>query len=199
MPKEERKMSETTTESTTTEQTTTESTASDSQPTQADIDKLNAALSREREQRKEAQKQATANSAAAKQLEEIQSANASETEKAVTAARKEGEKAAIERVNTRLVRAEARALAAALGFTDPTDAVALVDLSEVTVDDDGEVDSEAAKKELADLAERKPYLLKAKADTSASDAGIGATGTTTADTSPKGLISAGLAATSKSK
>lgn len=192
-------MSETATESTTEQTTTTESKASDSQPTQADIDKLNAALSREREQRKEAQKQATANTAAAKRLEEIEAANASETEKAVAAARKEGEAATLERVNARLVKAEARAVAAALGFTDPTDAVALVDLSEVTVDEDGEVDSEAVKKELAALAERKAYLLKAKADTSASDAGIGATGSTTADTSPKGLISAGLAATSKSK
>jgi hypothetical protein len=88
---------------------------------------------------------AKANAAAAKRLEEIEAANASETEKAVNAARKEGETVALERANTRLVRAEARAVAAELGFIDPADALGQIDLSEVTVDEDGEVDADAVQ------------------------------------------------------
>jgi hypothetical protein len=125
---------------------------------------------------KAAEAKAKANEDAAKRLADLEAASASETEKAVTAARKEGEAAAIERANARLVRAEARAVAAELGFIDPADALGQVDLSEIAVDEAGDVDSEAVRKELADLAERKKYLLKATRDTSGVDAGIGAAG-----------------------
>lgn len=191
-------MTEAASETTTT--TTTTEPASESQATTADdVVKLNAALAKERDLRKEAERKAKDGASASTRLAEIETANASDLDKAVNAARKEGETAILERVNTRLVRAEARAVAASLGFEDPADAVALVDLSAVTVDEDGEPDGEAIKKELAALAERKKYLLKQGKDTSASDAGIGATGTGVADSSPQGLIRAGLAATSKSK
>jgi hypothetical protein len=97
------------------------------------------------------------------------------------------------------VRAEARAVAAELGFIDPADALGQIDLSEVTVDEDGEVDADAVRKELGDLAERKKYLLKQTRDTSATDAGIGTTGAPVVDGTPQSLIRAGLAQTSKTK
>lgn len=183
---------------TTTEQTTTEESKATGDPTAEDIAKLTAALEKERESRKKAEREARDGKQALDKLSELETANASDLEKAVSAARKEAETEAIGRVNTRLVRAEARAAAAEMGFNDPTD-VALADLSEVTVGDDGEVDADAVKTALGDLIKVKPHLVKAKTDTSAGDAGIGATGASVTDSSPQGLIRAGLAATSKSK
>lgn len=83
----------------------------------------------------------------------------SDADKAVDAARTEGEKAATERVNSRLVKSEARVLASAAKFRDPADAVAFLDLTKVTVNDDGEVDEKAIKEQLDALATSKPYLV----------------------------------------
>jgi hypothetical protein len=194
-------MSETTTETTTEPTTTEQGNPDDGEKALGDAGKQ--ALDRMKAERTEATRKATAEKQRADalqaQLDEIAAANATDQEKAVAAARKEGETSALERVNSRLVRAEARAIAAELNFRDPADALGQIDLGEITVSNDGEVDTEAVKTALADLAERKAYLLKSKADTSASDAGIGAIGTTVTDTTPGGLIRAGLAATSKTK
>jgi hypothetical protein len=102
---------------------------------------------------------AKANADAAKRLAEIEDANASELEKAVKAARAEGETEATKRANARLIAAEARALAAEAKFRNPALAVKTVDLSGVTVGDDGEVDSVAIKAALEDLAQSDPYLV----------------------------------------
>lgn len=83
----------------------------------------------------------------------------SESEKAVAAARKEGEQSARQAVNARLVKSEARALAAAASFRDAADAVAFLDLSSVAVDDEGDVDAKAIAAQLKTLSETKPYLL----------------------------------------
>lgn len=83
-----------------------------------------------------------------------------EHEKAVEAARKEGMTEALKVANSRLVSAEARALAAEAQFQDPGDAVRLLDLSDVTVADDGTVDTEGIKTALAELAKTKPYLIR---------------------------------------
>lgn len=62
--------------------------------------------------------------------------------------------------NQRLVRAEARALAASAKFRDPSDAVAFLgDLSTVRVSSEGDVDADSLKAALNDLAKAKPYLL----------------------------------------
>lgn len=82
-----------------------------------------------------------------------------EAEKAVDAARKEGESTATERANARIVGAEARALAATEKFRNPAAAVKLLDLSGVTVGADGEVDADAIKTKLKALAESDPYLV----------------------------------------
>lgn len=83
----------------------------------------------------------------------------SETEKAVVAARKEGEASARGASDSRLIKSEARALAAAANFRDPADAVAFLNLVDVKVGDDGEVDAKAIKDQLKALAETKAYLI----------------------------------------
>lgn len=83
----------------------------------------------------------------------------SEQEKAVAKARDEGKAEVQEAANQRLVRAEARVMAATAKFRDPADAVAFLDLSKVEVNDSGEVDAKAITDQLKTLAETKPYLV----------------------------------------
>lgn len=135
----------------------------------------------------------------ASRLDEIEAASASEQEKAVNAAKAEATKVERERTNTVLARAEARALAAEAQFQDPADAVAFLDLSQVAVNDDGEVDADEIKSQLKTLAEKKQYLLKPKPETTAGQAGIGVVGTQQFDDSPRGLIAAGLSKTTQHK
>lgn len=81
-------------------------------------------------------------------------------EKAVEAAKAEGRTEALTAANTRLVSAEARALAAEAKFRNPALAVRAVDLSSVKVADDGAVDAEAIKAALKELSESEPYLIE---------------------------------------
>lgn len=83
----------------------------------------------------------------------------SEAEKAVDAARKEGETTATEKANARIVRAEAKVAAAVAKFRDPEVAVKLLDLTGVTIGDDGAVDAAALKVKLDTLATEHPYLV----------------------------------------
>lgn len=48
-------------------------------------------------------------------------------------------------------------------WVDPEDALRLVDLEDVEIDDDGTVDRKALRAALRDLARRKPHLVKTKA------------------------------------
>jgi hypothetical protein len=97
--------------------------------------------------------------AAEKERDELQASTQTDQEKAVAAARAEGVTAA----NTRLVRAEVKAAAAAAGFHDPGDAaVQLYDqLTKVSITKDGDVDETKVKELVAALATSKPYLVKA--------------------------------------
>lgn len=116
------------------------------------------------------------------ELEKLRNAGQTEQEKAVAAARKEGESEATKRANDRLVRAEAKAVAAGAKFRDPSDAIAQLgsQLAEIAVDEDGEVDQAALKALVDKLAKGKPYLVDTGSTTAtAADAGIGTTGTTT--------------------
>lgn len=118
--------------------------------------------------------------AAEAELEKIRTEGLSEQEKAVALARKEGETEATTKANARLVRAEAKALAAAAKFRDAGDVIAQLGdkLSGITVDEDGEVDQAALKALVDDLAKNKPYLVDSGTTTAtAADAGIGTTGT----------------------
>jgi hypothetical protein len=82
-----------------------------------------------------------------------------EREQAVEAARKEGAGAVLAAANQRLVSSEARALAAEAGFRSPTLIVKALDLSEVTVSEDGTVDAAAITAALKTLAAAEPYLV----------------------------------------
>ena len=66
----------------------------------------------------------------------------------------------VERMRSRAVRSEVRALAAA-AFADATDPEAHLDLS-AYVSDDGEIDTDQIKTDLEELLERKPHLGKPK-------------------------------------
>lgn len=112
------------------------------------------ALEEERRARKTAEREAKA---AKTELENIRQKNESEQEKAVREARDAGKNEALTVANSRLVRAEV--INAASGkLLDPSDAAALLDLSEFTVDDDGNVDTKAITKAVDDLLKSKPHL-----------------------------------------
>ena len=94
--------------------------------------------------------------ALAKKVAEFEQAQLSEQERTaneLAAAQKRAEQ-----LQERTVRAEIKAAAADV-FADPDDAAAFLHLADY-VDDDGDVDSERIKADLADLLKRKPHLGK---------------------------------------
>ncbi len=125
-----------------------------------DVTKLKTALDRERSLRRAAEKDARENAAHKQRADDLEAATQSDTEKAVSAARKEGAQEAIASANRRVVNAEARALAAEQGFRNPSLAVRAIDLADVKVTDDGMVDVDAIKSAFVALAAAEPYLLK---------------------------------------
>lgn len=98
--------------------------------------------------------------AKATEYDQFKESSKTEHQKAIDAAKLEGASEVTGKFTTRIVNAEIKASAAALGFADPGDAVALFgDISKVEITDDGP-DAEAIKTKLADIAKNKPYLLK---------------------------------------
>jgi hypothetical protein len=95
------------------------------------------------------------------ELEQLKAQNASELDKAKREAKAEGIAEVTTKVNGRLIASEARALASAMEFHNPADAVGLVDLGSIRVSNDGEVDSEAIKALITALAKERPYLIRA--------------------------------------
>lgn len=148
---------------------TTESGVAEPQPAQPsdqgkddkpDVSGLQSALEKERALRKAAEKAAKEGDKHRARVEELEAANQSETEKAVAAARKEGAVEARKAADARLVRAEARALAAESRFRDPARVVRLLDgLDDVTVGEDGAVDTDAIQRQLTELSKEAPYLV----------------------------------------
>jgi len=101
--------------------------------------------------------------AKATEYDQFKESSKTEQQKAIDAAKAEGANEVTGKLTTRIVNAEIKATAAALGFSDPGDAIALFgDISAVKIEDDGP-DAEAIKSRLADIAEKKPYLLKESA------------------------------------
>lgn len=127
-----------------------------------DAAKLKTALDRERQLRRDAEKRARDGDAHKAKLDELEAAGQSETEKAVTAARKEGAQEAIAGANARVVAAEARALAAEAKFRNPQLAVRAIsdELRGIKVTDDGIVDTESITNALKVLAASEPYLIE---------------------------------------
>ncbi len=106
-------------------------------------------------------KERTANKAHAKRVKELERelADRDKTpdEKALDAARREAADEAIAKANTRLVAAEFRS-AAAKRVKDPRIAAKLVDLTDIEVDDDGNVDADGITAALDALLEEYPDL-----------------------------------------
>ena len=142
-----------------------------------------AALEKERQAAKDARAAAKAAQAEVdklrSELEQFQNATKTDKEKAADKAAKDARTAMAQEFHTHLKAAEARAVAAELGFHDPADA-AQVDLSGVKVGDDYTVDRAAVRTVVEALLTSKPYLAK-KNTASASDAGIGASGGSAAE------------------
>lgn len=141
---------------------------------------------------------------ARKRLADIDASSKSETEKAIEKAKAEATTAATKeataKANARILRAEIKA-AAGGKLADPSDAVRLLDIDEFEVDDDGEVDTDAISKAIADLVKDKPYLAAGATRPPQGSADGGARDTTglQADNSPRGLITAGLAASKSAR
>lgn len=100
--------------------------------------------------------------AKATQFDTIEAQNATELEKAVKQADTAARADVSAKTNLRLVRAEARAVAASMHFHDPADAAVLLgpNLGGVKVNDDGDVDETAVKALVEQLAKDKPHLVK---------------------------------------
>lgn len=114
------------------------------------------ALAAERQFRSDAEARATQ---AEQELAQIKATTQTDQEKAIDAAKAEG----VASANTRLVRAEVKAAAAAAGFHDPGDAAVQLHnrLSEVKITKDGDVDQTKVTELVAELAKAKAYLVKA--------------------------------------
>jgi hypothetical protein len=93
--------------------------------------------------------------AKAKQLEDAERTETERLQSRLTEREQE-----IAQLRQRAVKSEVRALAAS-SFADPTDPEALLDLSGY-VGDDGDIDTDQIKADLADLLNRKPHLGKPK-------------------------------------
>jgi hypothetical protein len=163
--------------------------------TAEDLAKVQTALEKERELRKVAEREAKEGRSYKAKVEEIEAASKPELDRAVEAARREGAAEATGKANGRLVAAEARALAAEAKFRNPATAVRLLDLSEVSVTDAGEVDTEAIKEALKRLGDDEPYLLATGDGTPApaAQAGIGVGASKAIPTTAQDKIAAGLA------
>lgn len=85
---------------------------------------------------------------------------ASELDKAKAAGKTEGIAEVTARANARIVKADAKAIAADMNFHNASRAAALIDTSQVKVNDDGEPDSAAIKSLLEALAKSDPYLVR---------------------------------------
>lgn len=82
-------------------------------------------------------------------------------EVALDAARAEARAEANTKANERILRADLRA-AATGKLADPADAALYINLSEFTVTDDGDTDSDALNDAITDLLTRKPHLAAQK-------------------------------------
>lgn len=139
------------------------------------------ALQAERDRAKKAERE---NKELRAQLDKLQGtppqpADPANPDQAIEAAREEGRREAAAAANRAVIAAETRALAATAKMRDPRDAVIQLstELKDITVDDNGDIDSKAIEQLLDDLKTKKPYLFDDGTSTvSHTDAGIGTGG-----------------------
>lgn len=160
-----------------------------------DLTALKAAIAKEREGRKAAEKEAKRVAELEAELAKFREATKSEAEKAVEQARKEGRaEAAAELTRQRVLdKIEVRA---ARKFADPEDAqLRLAGRADEFVGPDGQIDAAGIDAALTKLLEEKPHLAANGGRRFAAGADGGPRGESTpADKTPRGLISAGLRA-----
>lgn len=82
----------------------------------------------------------------------------SDQERALEAARAEGESKVREQFVSRIFQSEVRLAAKEFGFHSPEDAIAHFGDASQVVDDSGEIDVKAVEKRLGEIASAKPYL-----------------------------------------
>lgn len=112
------------------------------------------ALDAERKARRTAERAAKAAQA---EIEQLKEAQLSDNERAIAEAKREAKAEVLSEVNTRVLRAEIRAVATGR-LTDPADALTFLDLTEFEVSEDGDVDTKSISKAIDDLVKSKPYL-----------------------------------------
>jgi len=123
------------------------------------------ALQAERKAAREALKRAEA---AERELEALRTANQSDQEKALAAARKEGATEARAMADTRVRRSEVRRVLSTAGCIDPS-AIDLSSFSDLPVTEEGDV--EGLDKAVASFRAEHPSLFTAKRPTGSADAG----------------------------
>jgi hypothetical protein len=82
-------------------------------------------------------------------------------EQAIEAAKAEARAEATAAANARILKSELKAVAAGK-LADPSDAALFIDLSEFSVDENGDVDIDALNDAITSLLERKPHLAAQK-------------------------------------
>lgn len=92
-----------------------------------------------------------------KRLDKLEEANLNEVERAIKQARDEAASEAVATANKRIIQAEVK-VAAGGKLSDPADAIRFLDLDQFTVDDDGNVDTDAISSAIDELVKGKPYL-----------------------------------------
>lgn len=110
-----------------------------------------------------------------KELDDLRKAGQTEQERAVAEARTEARAEALAEVNGRLINAEARAVAADMGFLYPQDAHFYIAPEAVKFNDDGSIDTKSVQSALEAAVKDRPALVKSDKDAvpSPSNAGIG--------------------------
>jgi len=120
------------------------------------------------------EKQAKADSAAVKELAALKAKDQTDAER--LAEERDSANTRSWTAIRRAVTSEAKSVAAGLKFTDPKDALAMLDLEALT-NDEGEVDDAALMTALKTIAKNKPYLLTTSGvGRSAVDHGAGGSG-----------------------
>ena len=118
-------------------------------------DKGQRALERMKEDKKALKRELRA---ARQELEDLKASSARPNdEPTADDIRREAEKAANERANQRILKAEVKS-AAAGKLSDPSDAFRFLDLSDFEVDADGNVDADEIADAISDLLTKRPYL-----------------------------------------
>lgn len=122
------------------------------------------ALDRERDRRKKAVKDLAPWSSLSREFgspDEIRAKLAGASTEDVNTVRAEANKR-VEAIQKNVAKLAVRALAT--DFADPDDASAFVNLSSIEVGDNGEVDEDEIRDQLAEILERKPHLKKSATD-----------------------------------